>query len=148
MYIYKCIYVGLKKHVFSYPFNHVVSSSSSNNENAATYHELICFEEIISFSSCLWCKKDLYIECVIVFHLFHAICGMITQLLFIDVVCWVKTRVFSPFMQCILLLRDWACIFLWIFVSFVSELNCWIGSWHDYGWHWGGRIRGFIRWEI
>ena len=39
-------------------------------------------------------------------------------------------------------------ISLWIFVSFVSELNCWIGSWHDYGWHWGGRIRGFIRWEI
>ena len=95
-------------------------------------------------------RKDLYIECAIVFHLFHAICSMITQLFFIDVVCWVKTRVFSPFMQCSLFLRNWACIFLCeIFVSFVSELHCWTGSWYDYEWwHWGGQICGFIRWKI
>ena len=71
-------------------------------------------------------RKDLYIECAIVFHLFHAICSMITQLFFIDVVCWVKTLVSSPFMQCSLFLRDWACIFLCeIFVSFVSGLHWW-----------------------
>ena len=34
---------------FSYSSNHIVSSFSSTNENAATYHKLVCFEESTFF---------------------------------------------------------------------------------------------------
>ena len=67
----------------------------------------------------------------------------------INKVCWVKTRDSSPFMQCSILLKDQACIFLCeIFVSFVSALHCRTDSWHDYEWwQWGSQICGFISWE-
>ena len=54
---------------FSYLFNHIISSFSSTNENAATYHKLVCFKEKRTFTQVVW----------YFFHLFHVVWCMITH---------------------------------------------------------------------
>ena len=79
-----------KARLFSYLSNHIVSSFSSTNENAATYHKSVCFEESTSFSRCLWCERNLHKVCDIFFCLIYVVWCMITHF-FINVVYWVKT---------------------------------------------------------
>ena len=114
----KCIYLLVWKcTTFSYSSNHVVSSFSLTNENAATYHKLICFEESTFLSCCLWSEGTFTQGVWWFFHLFHVIWCMITHF-FINVVYWVKTCVFSPLMPCSLLFKDQA----WLVYFFVKYL--------------------------
>ena len=90
----KCIYLLFWKcTLFSYSSNNVVSSFSLTNENAATYHKLICFEESTFLSCCLWSEGTFTLGVWWFFHLFHVIWCMITHF-FVNVIYWVKTCVF------------------------------------------------------
>ena len=56
--------------------------------------------------------------------------------IFIYVVYWVKTCVFSPLIQCTLLLKDQAFIFICEIFALENGkgLHCRTSSWHDNEW--------------
>ena len=118
---WKCIF-------FSYSSNHIVSSFSSTNENEATYQKLVCFEESISFSSCLWC--DFYTRYVTFFSFIS--CRFMYDnkfyhqcVLLIKNICFLSINAVQSLVERSTLYISWwnTCFRKWQWVT---------GSWHDH----------------
>ena len=110
---------------FSYLSNHIVSSFSSTNEIAATYHKLVWFEENVSFSRYLLCER--------IFQ--KVLCLFFIYLLFIHLLC---ENTF--FHRCSLLSEDTCFLSFYAVQSLAERSSLYISLWNICIKKWQGLI--------